>query len=111
TVTGQVHAFLMTPIMPVHVARLVINPSLIQGGAQNGVGTVTLNKPAPPGGISVNLDSYDSSVVQVPPTVLVPTGSLSATFNIATSRVLKAASITVMAGLGKTMHVRMGITP
>jgi hypothetical protein len=61
----------------------VICPSgnlTVQG--QSGVATVTLSAPAPSGGTLVMLTSSDPARATVPPSVVVPSGSTSATFTV-----------------------------
>ena len=60
----------------------VVEPIFVIGGAPS-TGTVALNEPAPPGGATVSLSS--DSYAQVPATVTVPQGALTANFPIATS--------------------------
>ena len=60
-----------------------LSPASVIGGAPS-VGTVTLNSPALPGGMTVTLSS-DNSLATVPATVVVPAGMASATFPITTS--------------------------
>jgi len=76
------------------------NPSAVNGG-QSSTGTVTLSAAAPTGGAVVSLASA-SSAFSVPPSVLVPQGATSASFSIATEKVLVAASGTLSASYAGT---------
>src|SRR5262249_38230996 len=58
-------------------------------------GTVQLGSPAPSGGASVTLMASDP--VTVPPSVTVPAGATSATFNVATRAVGGAFTVTINA--------------
>jgi hypothetical protein len=62
---------------------LTFNPASVNvtvGATQNF--TLTLSANAPPGGLTVNLSSGDSSIATVPATVLIPAGSNTATFAV-----------------------------
>lgn len=65
------------------VLSLAVAPGPVSGG-QGATGTVTLNAPAVPGGVSVALAS-DSALAAVPASVLVPAGATSATFPVTTT--------------------------
>lgn len=75
-------------------ATLTLAPSSVRGGA-NSTGTVTLNGPAPSGGLVVSLASNKSDAT-VPQSVTVAAGETSKTFTVTTSPVVNetAASIT-----------------
>ena len=60
------------------VLGLTLAPEMLPRGARAKI-TVTINNPAPAGGVSVNLRSGRTDVVNVPPTVLVPAGQTTAT--------------------------------
>jgi FG-GAP repeat len=64
---------------------LSIAPASLYGG-QIASGTVTMSAPAPAGGTLVHL-SDDQAALSVPATVLVPEGSVSATFDVSTTRI------------------------
>ena len=76
---------------------LTLNPSAVAGGASS-VGTVTLNGPAPTGGVAVTLSS-SSPAVTVPSSVTVPAGAVSATFPITTAPVATQVAATLTATL------------
>ncbi len=61
------------PDDPPLLESLTITPDSVPGGT-NATGTVTLNAPAPAGGIFVTLSSGDNAVAQVPAIVSVPGG-------------------------------------
>jgi hypothetical protein len=64
-------------------------------------GVVTLNDPAPPGGITISLSSSDAHVI-VPATVTVTEGQLSAFFTVQTTSVTATTEATVTATDGIT---------
>jgi uncharacterized repeat protein (TIGR03803 family) len=81
----------------VAVKVVSISPSTVTGGTTT-TGTVTLSAVAPASGTTVTLLSSDPSTV-VPPTLLIPAGSLSATFPITTTAVAVNTSVSVSAAL------------
>ena len=65
------------------IENLTVSPTTVTAPASS-TGTVTLNGAAPAGGVSVALRSSDAEKATVPPSVIVPEGSKSATFIIST---------------------------
>src|SRR5262249_7178203 len=73
-------------------------------------GTVQLGSPAPSGGASVALSAVDP--VTVPPSVTVPAGSTSATFNVATRAVGGSFTVTINASFnGVNASTTLFVTP
>jgi hypothetical protein len=72
-------------VRPATLDVLELEPSVVHGG-ENGHGTVRLTTAAPTGSLTLNIKSSNSAA-NVPNTVLVPAGALSATFAIATQPV------------------------
>ncbi len=89
------------PPPPLTLSSLVLNPTAVNGPLSSD-GTVTLSGPAPTGGASVTLSSNHTSVVTVPPSVLVSAGSNSATFIVSTSLVSSSQSAIITASAGGT---------
>ena len=77
-------------------ASLMIDPAVVTGGNPS-TGIVTLTAPAPAGGTSVPLSSSHAQYASVPSSVLVPAGSTTATFPIATSAVPFPFDVTIEA--------------
>jgi uncharacterized delta-60 repeat protein len=65
------------------IENLTVSPTTVTAPA-SATGTVTLNGVAPAGGVSITLRSSDTEKATVPPSVIVPEGSKSATFIITT---------------------------
>ncbi len=65
------------------IENLTVSPTAVTAPASS-TGTVTLNGAAPAGGVTVTLRSSDTGKATVPPSVIVPEGSKSATFVIST---------------------------
>lgn len=96
---------------PVSLSGLTIAPTLVQGGVQTAIGTVTLNVPAPAGGITISLGS-DNPVAIPPDNVTVPVGAMSASFTIATSAVSSTVKATITATFaGATRSAQLTIQP
>jgi hypothetical protein len=81
------------------VANLTLSQSSVQGQAMP-TGTVTLTTSAPPSGVVVQLQSSNTTVAQVPATVLVVGGQSSATFTITTSTVGASTPVMITANFG-----------
>lgn len=74
---------------------------------ENGTGTITINRPAPAGGVQVAL-SVNSNIVEVPSQVVVPVGETEVTFNYrATTRaVVQNTTVTITATRGPVILSR-----
>ncbi len=83
------------------ISDLVIDPTTIAGG-QTATGTVSLEDPAPSGGVVVSLESDDTGVATVPATVTVLEGDTTADFTITAVYVATAGSATITAETGVT---------
>jgi hypothetical protein len=77
------------------LVSLLVDPSAVLGGTQ-ATGRILLSFPAPAGGVSVGVSSSNSAAI-VPPSVVVPGGSDSATFNIDTQSVSTDVSASIVA--------------
>jgi hypothetical protein len=79
------------------LSSLALNPTAVVSGS-NSVGTITLSKAAPPGGLVVALTSNKPARANVPPNVAVPAGASSVSFNVVTMSTNKRinASITAL---------------
>jgi uncharacterized protein (TIGR03790 family) len=67
-------------------SALGLSQSTVSGG-QGVTATVYLNRPAPAGGITLNLSSSDTSAATVPPTLFIQAGLAKASFTISTQAV------------------------
>lgn len=90
-------------------ATLTLAPTSVRGGA-NSTGTVTLNGPAPTGGIIVSLSSNKSDAT-VPQSLTVAAGETTKTFTVTTTPVVNetAASISATTA-GGTKSVTLTLT-
>jgi hypothetical protein len=81
------------------LASISLSQSSVQGQQQPS-GIVSLTTAAPASGVVVQLQSSNTTVAQVPATVLVVGGQSSATFTITTSTVGASSAVTISANYG-----------
>jgi len=98
----------LTVTAPV-AAALVLDPTRVSGGTPS-TGTVTLNGPAPAGGMIVTLASNRTAVAQVPASVTVAAGQTTATFTVTTSAVTSTRTATISARRGVTVRATLTVT-
>lgn len=93
------------------LSSLTLLPASPFGGATT-VGTATLTLAAPAGGVTVTLSTSDATLATAPTSVIVPAGSLSADFTVATAVVGANRSCTVIGlYLGVTKQATLTATP
>lgn len=109
-------------INAVSISNLTMNPNPVTGG-QPTTGTVQLNTPAPAGGAIVFLQSLNTGIATLPPSVTVPAGSSSANFTINTIAQSADATVVIRANRGGgspnvdrtlsvlTQHFTLTVTP
>ena len=99
-------------VKPNQIASLTINPNQVKGGSPLAVnGTMTLAKPAGPGGVKVTLQS-SSTYAEVPTSVLIPAGNSTATFAISHRVVPGARSAIIQATLNsRSITAELRLTP
>ncbi len=88
-------------IVPADVVSVTTNPSVVSG--DGGTGTVTIDRVAPAGGVTVQLSSSNPAVLQVPATMTVPAGSTVGNFAFTTSEVASDTNATVFATIDTTV--------
>ena len=98
----------VNPGVTVGVTSLTLSPSTVNAGSSS-TGTVTLSGAAPTGGALVQLSSV--SPATVPPTVTVPAGATSASFNIGTTSTSSSAQVKVYAVLNTTWGAVLTVNP
>ena len=95
---------------PAALSSLTLNQTSITGGS-SAQGTVNLSGPAGAGGVSVSLAS-NSAAANVPPSVVVPAGSTSATFTVNTTLVSSSTSVSLSASYsGITRTATLTVLP
>ena len=103
TVTGggvsRTADLVVHPSLPA-LAGYTVSPTTVQGGTSAN-GTVTLDSPAPTGGLSVSLSSNLPGSASVPASVTLPAGATSASFTVTTFPV-DNTTVTLTASLGST---------
>ncbi len=85
-------------LAPIRLISIVLSPAAVVGGVPFS-GTVTLDWPAPAGGVEISLADHDPSVV-VPGIVMVAAGTAATTFNASTVPVSTNTLSTVSASTG-----------
>ncbi len=107
--TSQVaNLIIVSPGTPIAPSSLTFSPSAVIGGGTT-TGTVMLSGQAPSGGAILSLTS-DNSALQVPPTIVVPSGASTTTFIVSSSTVsvIETATITLSYnGLSKSQLVTL----
>jgi hypothetical protein len=83
-------------MFPILFSLALDNDAVVGGNPVNG--KITLQQPAPAGGLEVTLVSEDTALVRPPANVLVPAGAFGATFSIPTSPVSAQTKVVIHAG-------------
>jgi hypothetical protein len=101
-------------VLPILYGMSLSREKVIGGTSFNA--TVTLQAPAPAGGVTVRLVSSDTSLVRPPPTITIPAGATDADFTITTSAVSVPTRITIDPGTENdsgvhTSQVSVVVTP
>lgn len=99
-------------VRPVGLLTLALSPNPVTGPGQV-TGTVTLECPAPSGGVAVALSSSSTAVAQVgSPSLTVPAGALSATFLVTTADVSAVSTANIKAVANGTQKtVKLTVNP
>jgi len=99
TLTAKIGATTVTKTVTIHasnISGMTITPNYVLN--LNTVRcTITLDGPAPAGGLSINLTNSNNLIAAVPTHVTVPAGQSSVTFSIATYRVTRTLMTTITA--------------
>jgi hypothetical protein len=90
-------------------SALTLNQSAVVGGT-TAQGTITLEAPAPKGGVSVALTS-NNSVIKIPSSVTVPAGATSASFPVSTSAVSASTPAQIQADPGTNYSATLWVDP
>ncbi len=97
-------------VLPIRAISLVFNPArIIISGASTG--NITLNAPAPVGGLAVALSTDSPKIVTVPTTVLVPAGQTSTTFSVTGVQVGTAGITATLGGQTQTASLTVSSAP
>jgi len=98
-------------VNPPAIQSVSVNPTSVIGGSSNSTGTVTLNGPAPAGGISVALTNSNTSAVTMPLSVVVVAGATTATFTATSQVVTSQAIVTITAVLNSSQTTTLTVIP
>ncbi len=94
--------FLVADAAGVGLSSVSLKPATVVQGTAS-VGTVTLDGPAPAGGIVIDLVSLNPAVAVVPGSVTVPEGATTANFLANTFAVATSAMVTIQASYADTI--------
>jgi hypothetical protein len=108
---GSIVAVGQLQVTAVGVATISFNPSRVRGGSQSTLMTVTLDAPAPVGGITVGISASNPTIAIFPASVMVAQGQTSVSVTIPTRRVSRvlASLVTASAG-GKNASAVLTVT-
>jgi len=112
TIRAQVSSSVLTnvlEILPPGISAFTFNPSIVSGGI-NTRGTITLNSPAPAGGLVIALESLNVNFVRVPVQVMVPAGQTTVSFNAGTSRASRTIAVQIRATVADRGPVSAWVT-
>jgi subtilisin family serine protease len=98
-------------IVPVQVHSVSLGATSVTGGNALAGNVVTLDSPAPAGGVVVSLSS-SSGAASVPATLTIPAGASSGAFTISTSAVASSTAVTITASLhGSSRTASLTVAP
>lgn len=97
-------------VVPVAVSSITTAPQMVTGGS-GATATITLNAPAPPGGATVTLGSSNSAAASVPPSIQIPQGSTTGTFQVTTSSVQVVTPAMILATYNGNASTRQMVAP
>jgi hypothetical protein len=110
TITASVNSSMLTAMLSVVPAPQVMSLSLSSNttvGGNSVLGTVTLTSIAPQQGTTVTLQSSNTSLAQLAPTVTVTQGNTSAVFAVTTLSVPSLQMVTITASIGASSQQAM----
>ncbi|MBM3724380.1 MAG: hypothetical protein FJW40_02995 [Acidobacteria bacterium] len=114
TITATLGTTVQTATVTVGPTALISMsaPASLISGASSNAGLVTLNGPAPAGGITVALSSSNTAAATVPASVVVPQGASSANFTVTAAPTVSAVSTTITASYdGVTRTATVNVAP
>ncbi len=111
TMDGDQDVIATFTVSNVGLTSLVLNPSSVKGGNIS-IATITLNAPAPPGGLGVAITTDQPLVVHPPLFVIVPGGRTSFSFAVRTTpvRATTVANVTASANASQ-VSATLTVTP
>ena len=113
TISGKKNVIASFTPANVTLTSLTFEPNYVRGGKIS-AGTLTLNAPAPPGGVTVALGSDHPGVAHPPSFVFVPGGQSSVGFAVNTFPVKSNTTVTITATAGASQvggTLTVGTTP
>ncbi len=104
--TSQLQALVTVTVA--NAKTLSFNPESVVGGS-NSTGTITIDQPAPAGGLVILLSSNQPSFVNHPTSVTIPAGQKTATFTVGTTQVSRPIGVTFTATVQSTGQAITGV--
>jgi hypothetical protein len=105
-------------IPPVAITSYTLSPYTTMGAGSITIGTITLNQPAPLGGVTIAISASDPKPAKFPAAVTVAQGQTSATFNIQGNGVSSPITVTLKASyqgsfapLGTSANTSLTVAP
>lgn len=100
-------------VFPPAVSSFVISPNVVLGGGSS-TGTITLDQPAPAGGLIINLSTNNPLFVTHPASITIPGGASQGTFPITTTQVTRQITVRFTANVparGQNIDALLTINP
>lgn len=95
--TADVAGVVITGTLPIAITSYTLSPFTMIGSGVVTTGTITLNQPAPLGGITIALSASDPKPAKFPSTVTVAQGQNSAAFTVQGNGVSSTTTVTLTA--------------
>jgi WD40 repeat protein len=107
---GSASASASLTIQPPTLIAVSASPNPVAGG-QSATGTLTLNGPAPTGGIVVQVSSSNTAIATCAASATIPAGSTTKTFWISTHKETAQASVTLTASTSVKLTTNLIVQP
>ncbi|HEY0079671.1 MAG TPA: hypothetical protein VGB73_13740 [Pyrinomonadaceae bacterium] len=86
------HSTIKTDAPGHSIASLTVSPATLSGGARSSV-QLALRRPAPAGGLRLDISSSNPTLARPPKNLLIPAGQTKAAFNVETERVSSYSTV------------------
>lgn len=83
-------------VLSAGVQSIVLNPNTIHGN-ETTLATITLNQPAPAGGLTINLSAFPAALVTMPAQITIPAGATTGSFTITAHPVSRNSAVLITA--------------
>lgn len=96
-------------VLPAAVIGFTFSPASVPGGSQS-TGRVTLDQPAPAGGLVVNLTADQPGFVNFPSSITIPAGQTQGAFTVRTNTVTRIIAVRFTATVAGRLPVSRNLT-